>query len=45
MVECEEGSDPEVAQKTRAAMLRAGEEILDKVPVEVEVATSPEWRK
>ncbi len=45
VVECEEGLAPEVAERTKAAMLRAGEEILEKVPVEVEVVTSPEWRK
>jgi DNA polymerase-1 len=45
VVECAEEVAPEVAEHTRAGMIRAGEEILEKVPVEVEVAISPEWRK
>ena len=45
VVECAEEVAPEVAQRTRAAMTKAGEEILEKVPVEVEVAISREWRK
>jgi hypothetical protein len=45
VVECAEEIAPEVAERTKAAMNRAGEEILENVPVEVEVATSPEWRK
>jgi DNA polymerase I len=45
VVECAEEVASEVAERTRAGMLRAGEEILEKVPVEVEVAVSPEWRK
>src|ERR671911_489669 len=45
VVECAEEIAPEVAERTRAGMVRAGEEILEKVPVEVEVAISPEWRK
>lgn len=45
VVECEESLAPEVAEKTKAAMLRAGQEILERVLVEVEVVTSPEWRK
>ena len=45
VVECDEGIAPQVEEKTRAAMVRAGEEILSEVPVEVEVSTSPEWRK
>ncbi len=45
VVECAEEVAPEVAQRTRRAMMRAGEEILEKVPVEVEVAISREWRK
>jgi DNA polymerase I len=45
VVECAEEVASEVAERTRAGMLRAGEEILEKVPVEVEVAISPEWRK
>ncbi len=45
VVECEEDVSSEVSEKTRAAMIRAGEEILKKVPVEVEVAVSREWRK
>ena len=45
VVECAEGIAPEVVERTKAAMTRAGEEILEKVPVEVEVAISREWRK
>jgi DNA polymerase-1 len=45
VVECAEEEAPEVAEKMRRAMIRAGEDILEKVPVEVEVAISPEWRK
>jgi DNA polymerase I len=45
VVECAEGIAPEVAERTKAAMNRAGEEILEKVPVEVEVGISREWRK
>ena len=45
VVECAEEIAPVVAERTRAGMVRAGEEILEKVPVEVEVAISPEWRK
>jgi DNA polymerase I-like protein with 3'-5' exonuclease and polymerase domains len=45
VVECREDVAPEVAEKTKFAMNRAGEEILEKVPVEVEVAISREWRK
>jgi len=45
VVECAEEIAPEVAERTKAAMTRAGEEILEKVPVEVEVARSREWRK
>jgi DNA polymerase-1 len=45
VVECAEEIAPEVAESTKAAMNRAGEEILEKVPVEVEVAISREWRK
>jgi hypothetical protein len=30
---------------TREAMIRAGEEILNKVPVDAEVVVSREWRK
>jgi DNA polymerase-1 len=45
VVECGEEVAQEVSERTRAGMARAGEEILEKVPVEVEVAISPEWRK
>ena len=34
----------EVSEKTQAAMVRAGEDILEKVPVQVEVEVSREWR-
>jgi DNA polymerase I len=45
VVECAEEIAPVVAERTRAGMVRAGEDILEIVPVEVEVAISPEWRK
>jgi DNA polymerase-1 len=45
VVECREEISGEVSERTRAAMMRAGEEILNKVPVDVEVAVSREWRK
>jgi DNA polymerase I len=45
VVECAEEVAEEVAEHTRRAMNQAGEEILEKVPTEVEVATSREWRK
>jgi DNA polymerase I-like protein with 3'-5' exonuclease and polymerase domains len=45
VVECAQEISGEVSEKTREAMIRAGEEILDKVPVDVEVVVSREWRK
>ena len=45
VVECAEGIAPEVAERMKEAMNRAGAAILKKVPTEVEVAISPEWRK
>ncbi|HET6688000.1 MAG TPA: bifunctional 3'-5' exonuclease/DNA polymerase [Rubrobacter sp.] len=45
VVECAEELAPEVSQKTRQAMIRAGEKLLEKVPVEVEVEVSREWKK
>jgi DNA polymerase I-like protein with 3'-5' exonuclease and polymerase domains len=45
VVEGREDTATEVADKVKAAMKKAGEEILEKVPVEVEVAISREWRK
>jgi DNA polymerase I len=45
VVECEEGISDEVSERTRRAMIRAGEEVLEKVPVDVEVAVSREWTK
>jgi DNA polymerase-1 len=45
VVECAQEVSGEVSERTRAAMIRAGEEILNKVPVDVEVAVSREWRK
>jgi DNA polymerase I len=45
VVECDEEISGEVSERTRTAMIRAGEEILNKVPVDVEVAVSREWRK
>jgi DNA polymerase-1 len=45
VVECREDLAPEVSEKMSAAMTRAGERILEKVPVEVEVVVSREWTK
>ncbi len=45
VVECREDIAGEVAERTSAAMTRAGSAILKKVPTEVEVVTSREWRK
>jgi DNA polymerase-1 len=45
VVECIEEVAPEVAELMKYAMNKAGEEILETVPVEVEVAISREWRK
>jgi DNA polymerase I len=45
VVECAKDEASEVSERTKAAMIRAGEEVLEKVPVEVEVAASREWRK
>ncbi len=45
VVECAQDEASEVSGRTKAAMIRAGEEVLEKVPVEVEVAASHEWRK
>jgi DNA polymerase-1 len=45
VVECKEDVADAVAQKTKAAMTRAGAALLQKVPVEAEVAISHEWRK
>lgn len=45
VVECREDLAPEVSEKMQVAMKRAGERILEKVPVEVEVVVSREWTK
>ena len=45
VVECAQEISGEVSERTKAAMIRAGEEILSKVPVDVEVVVSREWRK
>ncbi|MGB3683237.1 MAG: bifunctional 3'-5' exonuclease/DNA polymerase [Rubrobacteraceae bacterium] len=45
VVECAEELSDEVSEKMRTAMIRAGEKLLKKVPVEVEVVVSKEWRK
>ena len=45
VIECAEEQATEVSEKTRGAMVRAGEDILEKVPVQVEVEVSREWRK
>ena len=45
VIECAEEQAEEVSRKTQAAMVRAGEDVLEKVPVEVEATISREWRK
>ncbi len=45
VIECREDLAEEVSEKTRSAMVKAGEELLKKVPVEVEAMVSREWRK
>jgi DNA polymerase-1 len=45
VAECRQDLAEEVAEKTKAAMKRAGGVLLKNVPVEVEAAVSPEWRK
>jgi DNA polymerase-1 len=45
VVECAQDVAPEVSERMKEAMVRAGEELLEKVPVEVEVAVSREWTK
>src|SRR5919107_182993 len=45
VVECAQEVSGEASERTREAMIQAGEEILSKVPVDVEVVVSHEWRK
>ena len=45
VIECAQDQAEEVSERTQAAMVRAGEDILEKVPVEVEATISREWRK
>src|SRR5918997_3605407 len=45
VVECAEGVAPEVSERMKRAMIWAGERLLKKVPVEVEVAVSRDWTK
>jgi DNA polymerase-1 len=45
VVECTQSVAPEVSGRMKDAMVRAGEKLLEKVPVEVEVAVSPDWTK
>jgi DNA polymerase-1 len=45
VIECAEEQATEVSEEAQAAMVRAGEDILEKVPVEVETVVSREWRK
>src|SRR5829696_1652622 len=45
VIECAEEQAIQVSQEAQAAMVRAGEDILEKVPVEVETVVSREWRK
>jgi DNA polymerase-1 len=45
VIECKEELAEEVSERTKEAMIHAGEVLLKKVPVEVEVVVSREWRK
>jgi DNA polymerase-1 len=45
VIECAQGVAPEVSERMKGAMVRAGEKLLEKVPVEVEVAVSRDWTK
>ncbi|CAN5611620.1 hypothetical protein BH24ACT21_BH24ACT21_16860 [soil metagenome] len=45
VVECAEELSEEVSERMKKAMIRAGEKLLKKVPVELEVVVSNEWRK
>jgi len=45
VVECREDLAEEVSEKMKSAMVKAGEDLLEKVPVEVEAMVSGEWRK
>ncbi|MGF1471307.1 MAG: bifunctional 3'-5' exonuclease/DNA polymerase [Rubrobacteraceae bacterium] len=45
VVECAEDISGRVSGVMKDAMVRAGEQLLKKVPVEVEVVVSNEWRK
>ena len=45
VVECAQDLADEVLEMTKTAMTRAGEDLLAKVPVEVEIVVSREWQK
>jgi DNA polymerase-1 len=45
VVECAQEVAPDVSEKMKAAMIRTGQKLLKKVPVEVEVAVSQDWTK
>jgi DNA polymerase-1 len=45
VVECAQEVAPGVSERMKVALVRAGEKLLTKVPVEVEVAVSREWTK
>ncbi len=45
VVECKEDLAKVVAEKMKIAMNKAGEEVLEKVPIEVEVTVSRAWSK
>ena len=45
VVECDAEMAAETAAKLEAAMLRAGEEFVSKVPIKVDVHTADEWCK
>ena len=45
VVECAEGVALAVSERAKRARIRAGEDILEKVPVDVEVAIYREWQQ
>jgi DNA polymerase-1 len=45
VIECTQEVAPAVSEKMKGAMIRAGQKLLKKVPVEVEVAVSHDWTK
>ena len=45
VVEVDEGESEEIAQKVESAMVAAGQEFLETVPVSVEAQIASEWTK